>query len=165
MALGLACIFCGGLYRSRKRWVVLLPVALLAVISITFVGCGGRSRTLALVLTPSASSISSGDSLQLSAVLSGGDKLPSGSISLVDTVNGASTTLTSVTVAARAASYTLTPSIGSHTYRAIYSGDSQYDAIDSALTAVSVSYSTTLQINATDANGYTVTAPLAVTIK
>jgi hypothetical protein len=120
---------------------------------------------LALVLTPSASSISSGDSLQLSAVLSGGDKLPSGSISLVDTVNGASTTLTSVTVAARAASYTLTPSIGSHTYRAIYSGDSQYDAIDSALTAVSVSYSTTLQINATDANGYTVTAPLAVTIK
>ena len=88
---------------------------------------------MTLTYTPSATTQTYGQSLQLKATLSfaalGGNNV-SGTVSFFD--NGSTTAIGSGAVANGVATFTYVPTAGSHSYTATYNGDSNFSASSSA---------------------------------
>lgn len=136
----------------------------------TISGCGGDATAKSnLSLSSSASSSTLGNSITLKATLAGtdGGRPILGSVTFNDSFRGVTRNLGNVSVASTgdASLTTTTLGLGTHSITAVYAGDGLYPATSSSAVPVNVTSSATLQVAATDANGYTVAIPMGVTLQ
>ena len=122
--------------RKRMGWAVLLLIAGISAVSI---GCGGNAATKTTVTGPTASTlavassatkIANGDTVTLSATLTGTNAASAtGSIAFYD----GATQIGQANIASGAAQLTLNSlNVGIHTIKASYAGDTLNDASNTA---------------------------------
>lgn len=168
--LGFGLLLLAG--RKRKLFVSLSVLVIIGVGALTLTSCGSSAKTTSTVtLSSSTTSLSLGSPLTLTSTVSYANASSSvllSPIQITDTFRGANHllgTITPATTSGTTGSGTLTTSslgIGSHSIIAVYSGS---PGSTSSAVAVNVTNRSTLAITAIDANGYTVTVPLEVTLQ
>lgn len=165
MMLALGGLFWGGrrhLLRGLRMGLMMLVLVALAVLA----ACGGSAKSTPVVvnqLSVSASSVSYGSNLTLTSSLStvANKSTPGGTVLFYDGAN----LLGSAAVSGGKASLTVNSlSVGTHSLTASYSGDTTFMPSTSAAASVSVTLSTTLNINVSDTAGNLSTLSLPVTI-
>ena len=166
------------LFSRRKRLSASLATGalLLALPAFQLVGCSDDAPgadavlpTSSLALATSSTAIELGASLTVSSTLTtdGGSGPALGAVSLTDRYRGSVRSLGSAMLDdGGAASLTMTTlGLGTHAITAAFTGDGVYPAATSSAVSVVVSATATVQIQATDAHGYTVIVPLGVTLQ
>jgi len=138
---------------KRRRWIALLPVALVSVVLLAAMGCAGSgsgpSTPAATLLSVSSSGIktASGIAVTFTAKLNALNSNPTGTVTFYDgtTALGSAATLTSGTATLQSSSL----AVGSHAITATYSGDSNNVTSTSNPIMQVITGTTTLQVTAT----------------
>ena len=169
VALGFGVLLLVG--RKRKIFASLSMLLAIGAGLMTLNACSSSMAvTTAVNLTSSASSITQGSPLTLTSTVNysnAGSSVQISPVQITDVFRGASHLLgstTSTSTTATSSTGTLSTSalgIGTHSISATYTGNP--GSISNTLT-VSVTNTSNLTITAVDANGYTVTVPLGVTL-
>jgi hypothetical protein len=146
-----------------------------AVMSITMVGgmaCGGSnsrntgtggSSATSTTVTASSPNVALGSPVSFTAAVSAsGSSTPTGTVTFTDGTSAIDTaTLTNGQVTFADSSL----AIGTHSVTGTYNGDSTHSPSTSAAVAENVTFSSTIDIIATDATGNVIVAPLTITVQ
>jgi len=157
--------------RRKLRATGLVPLTVLCALSLasSLTGCGGSSTpaTSSVSLTSSTSSATLGAAVTFKANVTGagvkGATTPTGTVSLTDTYLGSAQSAGSIALANGTGALTTSSlGIGKHSLSGVFTSGNGYPGSSSAPVTVAITSTASLQIQAVDAQGNTVTAPLTV---
>lgn len=157
-----------GMRRRNAAWLrVVVGMVSLGGIAAGLSACGGSSKPTATVaLATSTTSATFGDSVTVQATVTSKGTVSSGTVGLSDTYQGTTQSLGLISIANGSGSYSATAlGIGQHSIVGVFSGSATVPAATSTPVSVAVTEQSTVLVTAIDANGYTVTAPVAVSFQ
>jgi hypothetical protein len=165
--------------RRRDNWIhrirVFGMILFATVVSFTIVGgiaCGrggsgntstGATNATSTTVTASSPSVVLGSPVRFTAaVSSSGSSTPTGTVTFTD---GTTTIDTATLTSGQATFADSSLAIGTHSITGTYNGDSTHSPSTSAAVAEDVTFSSTINIIATDATGNVIVSPLTITVQ